>query len=395
MKTKQKYHIQVIVLTIILCSTSLVFVQGVPAKTPWSYHPEAGIVDTSTALGDPDSDGKMRRTSLMPSEITGGRTLLAVSDLKQEGKKQIIHFPGNILNTSSPAQSFTDTNRIFSQYNAPSGCPAPCQFITTFLYRFAGDTLIDTLHYRKILFSKDSMATWEVTGFARETREGKVYFRKKYSNDSISNEGLTYDFSLLPGDTMYLYNPFLYNYRDTCILTRLDTVEMFDSVRKVFHMRSISCRPENGICYGEEVWIEGIGSLTGLLLSGFGFNPWVGSIDFLLCVHYGDYLIYSNPDFDECYYNTTAVPQLAGDDFKMLLSPNPVTDVSFLKLSGPPGTCLLEIYTQAGRLLQKRKIPADGKSVLRAADFNPGLYFFRVTKKDGGIFTGKFIVIRK
>jgi len=296
-----------------------------------------------------------------------------------------------LLSGSAAAQSFVDTNRIFSQYNAPSGCPAPCRFITTSLYRFAGDTLLDTLHYREILLSEDSAATWKVTGFARETPEGKVYFRKKYWGDSISNEGLTYDFSLLPGDTMYFYNPFLDNFHDTCVLVRLDTVEMFDSARKVFHMKSLTCQ---SICYGEEAWYEGIGSLTGPLLSGFPFNPWTGSWQTLLCVHYGNQLIYSDPDFDECYYNTTAVPKFAADPAKIRVTPDPVTDISFLKVPGPPGDHLLEIFSQNGRLLQKRKIRGEDPVTIRTTLFRPGLYFFRVTKKNGSVFTGRFIIVQ-
>lgn len=292
----------------------------------------------------------------------------------------------------SPAQSFTDTNRIFSQYIAPSGCPAPCRFITTSLYRFSGDTLIDTLHYRKILLSEDSTATWQVTGFARETPAGKVYFRRKFRDDSIGGEGLTYDFSLLPGDTMYFYNPFLDYFHDTCVLARLDTVEMFDSARKVFYLKSLSCLRDS--CDWYERWIEGIGSLTGPLLSGFPFNPWTGSWQTLLCVHYGDVLIFSNPEFDDCYYNTTSVPQRFTDKTKVFISPDPVTDISFLEVSGPPAAYLLEIFTSSGRLLQKRNIPAEGKAILQAADFRPGLCFFRVTKKNGATYTGKFVVVR-
>jgi len=157
------------------------------------------------------------------------------------------------------------------------------------------------------------LSTWQLIGFARETTAGKVYLKKLYKDGNTSDEGLAYDFSLSPGDTMLFYNPFFWDtYRDTVILTRLDTLEIYDSLRKVFYLQTLADKQEGYDWYEE--WIEGIGSLTGPLLSGFAFNPWVGLFNTLLCVYYDDQLIYSNPDFDKCYYNTTDVPRLRGDN---------------------------------------------------------------------------------
>ncbi len=302
-----------------------------------------------------------------------------------------VSLAGSLL---SSAQSFTDPHRVFYQYNAPSGCPAPCRFITTTAFRFAGDTVIDTTSYRKILSLKDSLSSWQLIGFVRETPAGKVYLKKLYQDGTTSEEGLTYDFSLSPGDTMYFDNPFFIEFSDTVVLVRLDTTEIFDSARKVLYLQSLTNHEIAGSDYYEE-WIEGIGSLTGPLLSGFHFNPWVGSFNTLLCVYYDNQLIYSNPDFDKCYYNTTDAPLLPGDNTTAVVSPDPVTDVSYLKVTGLPGDYLLEIFSPGSRLLLKRRVRSGEQVTLRAAAFPPGVCFFRVTVKNRSPLTGKFMVIRK
>lgn len=124
-------------------------------------------------------------------------------------------------------------------------------------------------HYYKFSFVIDTNYVNEKiadAGAMRATADGKIYYRHygnldlrsiifaNYSEHDtlpINTDVLFYDFNLIKGDTVY--NPFNHNYYG--VVDSVGSIEIAGRNRKVFW---IACES-----IGNEVWIEGIGSLRG------------------------------------------------------------------------------------------------------------------------------------
>lgn len=119
-------------------------------------------------------------------------------------------------------------------------------------------------------------------GYLREdTASRKVYFYD-YNEDK---EGLLYDFSISEGDTVLVQNYFV-DFEDISIVcNNIDTTWVAGEHRKVFS-------------FYHDTWIEGIGSLYGLLYSAHGSLP--GGSHELTCCFKNEDLIYNNSKFNSC-----------------------------------------------------------------------------------------------
>jgi len=277
-----------------------------------------------------------------------------------------------VISYGQITEMLVDTNKVWSNLfqNAPGG-PPPYLWTTTFI-RFSNDTLIGPNHYKKVWGTTDSQQlNYEAKGFIREDLSHKVLFR--CANDTIDQ--LLYDFEAVVGDTIIVPGP---------------TALIVDSVGSVFiHGRNVKrmVLSSNG-CSGEQ-WIEGIGSLNGVLNPGT--ECIVGTRYDLLCYYKNDTLNYSNPAFGECYYST-GIEEIEPNGIKANLSPNPVSSSAILTIEGPQsGDYMLQIYDISGQKLKTIAVKNQQTSIYRK-DFAPGLYFYRVINPKKEIATGKFIV---
>jgi hypothetical protein len=155
---------------------------------------------------------------------------------------------------------------------------------------FEGDSVINGESYLKVFESQDSLQTnWEQVGLIREdTNTHQVFF-----NDYYRGEGLIYDFDLEIGDSVYVEN--FYNSESVLLITdSIDSIMINGISRNRYFLYSEEY-------YRTDIWIEGIGSLRGILYSG-EFPPPGGDVE-LLCSHQDGTLIYMNPTFTNCFYN--------------------------------------------------------------------------------------------
>jgi len=270
------------------------------------------------------------------------------------------------------SEMLVDTNKVWSNLfqNAPGG-PPPYHWTTTFI-RFSNDTLIGPNHYKKIWGTTDSLQlNYSAMGFIREDLSHKVFFRNV--NDSIDR--LLYDFEAVVGDTVIVPGP---------------TSLIVDSVESIFiHDRNVKrmVLSANG-CSGEQ-WIEGIGSLNGVLNPGT--ECIVGTRNDLLCFYKNDTLNYSNPNFGACYYST-GINTFEPNKIKVSLSPNPVSASSTLTIEGIlRDQFTLQILDVRGKTIQT--VPVKNQQVcIQNRDFAPGIYFYRLISSGKETAAGKFIV---
>lgn len=146
--------------------------------------------------------------------------------------------------------------------------------------KFGSEVIIDGLTYTTVLKSTDSVfASFQTVGYLRES-DRKVYYRP-LSRDS---DYILYDFNLGLSSKIYLTNTL--SNRDSLEYTvyRTDSVFIGSEKRKRIFITG----------YHNEIWIEGIGSLDGLIFSGMGMD---GGFNDLSCYSENGNVIYENPKY--------------------------------------------------------------------------------------------------
>ena len=237
---------------------------------------------------------------------------------------------------------------------------------TTSYYKFEGDTLVNGHHYYKTYVCNfdSTLSNWKIDtwyGLLREDPAGRVY------TPEADSEFLLYDFSLLPGDSIFtgfqICSNDCYAY-----VNYVDSVMVSGTYRKRIVFSSVlDTRP----------WIEGIGSLSHVLdpynrQSGTGWND-------LLCVNYQGNLLYQNPLFESCYYLLMGTPSAESEKTPVTVNPNPVHQTALISIQNAENEYwLLEVFNAAGTVV--RRFPIIGSQFLFNRDgLTPGLYLMKLT----------------
>lgn len=274
------------------------------------------------------------------------------------------------------SEMLVDTNKTWSNlFSTYTGGPPPYYMTTTFV-KFSGDTVINSAHYKKVLSSQDSLQNnYFVTGYIYEDSTGKVFYQTL--NDTTIR--MLYDFNVEVGDTVDIDSFFL---PLELIVDTIDSVFIYNRYLKRIVLSNVNCPFEE--------WIEGIGSLCGVL--NVGCSGVVGTIDELLCYYENDTLKYSNPAYPHCYYNTVGLDNPVQSTTEVSLFPDPVNSTSTLLLKNMPGKGFnLDIFDLMGKKIKSINI-SDNRVLINRNDFDPGIYFYRVTVTPSEVFLGKFIV---
>ena len=299
-------------------------------------------------------------------------------------KKKYLLFFIFFLFSKSHAQEFLpllDTGKIWSTVDEYYYLLEMGPIISAH-YVLKGDTVIDKDTYLKVYRTVDQYSTNSLHGFIREDSTHKVYFR-----NTNNGEGLLYDFNLAIGDTIDIYiqghkTDFKAYAKEFGVFT-----DMFQS-RRTIVLQGVEIWTES------ETWIEGIGSIHGLLESCIYLTPIVGSMTELLCFHENDSLKYLNPGFSGCSW-----PQYLGieederKDGKIVIYPNPVTKESVIQFENNSGEeIFIQIYNVSGEIVNSFTINGNILPVLNS-DFTPGIYFYNANFLNSNkIRRGKFII---
>lgn len=133
-------------------------------------------------------------------------------------------------------------------------------------------------------------------GYLREdTLSRKVYFYDHYEDE----EGLLYDFGIEEGESVTINNCFTDIGPATMQCTQIDSTLLNGEYKKVF-------------LFGNITWIEGIGSLYGLLFSEISSPP--GGGNELLCCSYNDVQLYQNEIYNTCQV-TEFLPKITTEQY--------------------------------------------------------------------------------
>ena len=174
----------------------------------------------------------------------------------------------------------------------------PCCVSTQYIY-FDGDSIVADKTYKKVFSCNDELhenITYE--GLIRE-QDKKTWFLSK----GFENESLLYDFSLEEGvefEYASYMDPELTTvslYVKTC-----DMIEINGSPKKRLQISSPQSE-DDGII---DTWLEGIGSLSGILQPCYRLFL-DGGVRELLCHYKEDEQTYKNPAYSACYYDEVEV----------------------------------------------------------------------------------------
>lgn len=257
------------------------------------------------------------------------------------------------------------------------------------------DTLIGSIAYKKVYIFFDTAFIKEnasYVGGIREDENKKIFYRGteihgfKPSYIQIVNNGgtkddeiLLFDFSLQVGDTFSYGN--LSMSEDYLVVTEIDTLRINNSTRKIFHFEPIWWVQ----------WIEGIGSLKGLLFTS-GDLPTNGLDNDLICFKKNDTILYFNAEYDKCIPLITKTNEIIEISSVIRAFPNPAFSSVITFLFPDNSFEIIEIFDSRGILIQKQCLDSQTEFMLSTEVFKKGIYFYSAFSKGGKKYTGKFII---
>jgi hypothetical protein len=251
--------------------------------------------------------------------------------------------------------------------------------------RFTDDTVINAMVYKRVERSTDKYQQyWSFFGYAREDAAKKVWYRQ----NAAGPDWLFYDFNLQLHDTITAYSIVTW-YNSMAIdpqlyyATSIDSILIGETYRK-----RINLAGQEDTTYVIEKWIDSTGNAGGLLHN----NNWLVGRDSyaLLCYFEDGILKYHNSNFESCYV-VTGTGEKDPATWEATLIPNPLAESSVLIVKCPDaaGLLLADFYDLTGRKVCSMSFSK--KLQLSKKDFQPGLYFYRISGGSGIVLTGRFI----
>ena len=179
------------------------------------------------------------------------------------------------------------------------GLPPPG--VTVYLstwYKVGEDSIKEGKVYKQILKSQDiNQEQWEFDCLMR--KEGDKIYRDEPGRKA---EYLLYDFGMNIGDTIVEQRSDNRDYPIASVLESIRDTVIGGTSRKLYSFVRFPVYDPDWT--GTETWIEGIGSLRGLYRQSLDFLTGSDAVWSLLCFSHGNELVYHDPAYDECYYNT-------------------------------------------------------------------------------------------
>jgi hypothetical protein len=264
-------------------------------------------------------------------------------------------------------QNLLSENKLWS--NAVFGSENPDIYKSSYWIKFQGDTTINNVRYKKILQADDALhSDWYVNGYIREdTVAQKVYLFNNYTE----SDQLLYDFSLEKGDSILIW--------DGVTFVKIDTVlyEPFGDSKNTLKQ----------ICFNKgctHKWIKGIGSSRGVL-NGLNTIKTVGAYYYLLCYYKNENMVYSNPEFNDCFI-TTATRELpvSSDLIRAFQRTKGKLTVELNKAKSGK----LYLYNTMGQLYKTEIITERLNTISLPGN---GIFIYRFKSEDGKIQTGKIV----
>jgi hypothetical protein len=285
--------------------------------------------------------------------------------------KNLVIFFVLCIACSINAQNLLDEKNLWMNVHKPLNFDVYYEF-----FDIQGDTVIGAKAYKK-LYSRyyEPGSEREYIYGIREDSTQKIYFVLRGDEE----ERLLYDFNLQLGDTFLICNHI------DIYVTSIDTVSMLNGELR----KRIQFEP------GPETWIEGIGSLDGIVADG-GFyycNTTGEEHEFLNCFTVDGEVLY-HPEWSiyPCVDGTTAYHGPESISFQ--LHPNPFNNTATLVLPDTQLSGELFIYNLQGKLVDHEVIEAQYTTIYRGA-LPDGIYVYQLLSRQGQMFVKKVLMGRK
>ena len=271
-----------------------------------------------------------------------------------------------------------DTNKMWSTFHIYGMTPS------TDFTKFHGEETLDGKIYKKVWTTTDTLlVNWTFKAYIREDNDRKVYFRYWTGGP----DDFRYDFGANEGDTIFLfYDPmgfyFVVDSVDGLILLTGETRKRIN----------LSCFAPDDVVIGNDIWIERMGSLYGVMQSGS--CALVGDMPQLICFTENDTLKYFNDNFDNCFLVTgTENHPFSG---RVRLFPNPSNGMIVLK-TDEKQVLLLKItfYDPTGREVFRKEVTGTESTIDISSHGIPGLIFYKFTGSNGFTGSGKILILAK
>jgi hypothetical protein len=253
--------------------------------------------------------------------------------------------------------------------------------------KFTSDTVINSLTYKKVERALDEYEQiWEPYGYIRENQDKKVY----YKINPGDTEWMLYDLNALVHDTIYASELVTYGnnkYMDSMpyYVHYYDSILIDQTYRKRINLALL-----DDTSFVFEQWIDGIGSLDGMLHNrsiGVGCDSYS-----LLCYFENGILKYKNPDLQFCHYWPTGTNENTETDPAVTIFPHPVTDISVMDIKGIENfnRVTVKFYNLFGNEVLSEK--AKKNIEIQKGKMPSGLYFYRISVDGRLVQTGKLII---
>jgi hypothetical protein len=253
----------------------------------------------------------------------------------------------------------------------------------TYIYRVSDkDTVINAMKYNIIeryIFGSNTYPPVKIL-MREDTIAKQVYIRNNWAGPE---ESLLYDFSLDVGDSIHLYYQGLAGSNTVFFVASTDSITLLNGEkRKVWYLE---CYQPCG-CWGyyeDDVWIEGIGSLYGLVFPGCSHDSYYAN---LLCYFETGQIAYTLlPGDTVCFASNVNIDESMITEIKVF--PNPTSDCIYIETQLPEEPSLMAITDITGRVVYQSTF----SSKIDVSNWPKGMYLLSVYTSTGK-FVNKIIV---
>jgi len=315
-------------------------------------------------------------------------------------KKLLLLFFALIAFLNNNAQTnvyypFPDTNVAWNQYSWFVNNNTSTYYTTNEIYFLAGDTIISSFHYKKILnsgYNSSSTYPFDTSYFSniyvgairQDSIHKKVYYR---TNSSTSVDTLLYNFNLSVGDT--LPSSYINNYNLRNYVSAIDSILVGTSYRKQYHISINS--PFYAPSSNYVQLIEGIGSTFGLIPVG-GIIPPSEFGGTLNCFSQNNRVIYVNHSggggSGGCD-STLSINQFENNN-QVNIYPNPTSN-NFIIETTYTDKQTLQLFDVNGKLVLTQTI--NGKTNIDASNLAEGVYNLSLINAIG-VVNKRLVIVR-
>jgi hypothetical protein len=250
-----------------------------------------------------------------------------------------------IVNNTAQSQT-TEQQWNIGVYNRNFNPPETDRaFWKTHFYKTTDESIQNGVSYKKLWYSPDSLFNSTILAGNLKTDHNKM------SVIVDSKEYLLYDFTLGVGDSLRIYQ--FYEFEPSSVWAKILKVTDTLIHNKLLKRMEINYLDSLAHYYrfGTDIWIEGIGSLTGGVLNE-GI-PWylVGpdKTYALLCYKENGVTLLQNPTYNTCYKETIFNSVKPNNALVISMFPNLVHKGEPVTIASPVPFTTLQVYNTLGK----------------------------------------------